>query len=126
MIIKFHSFSLRTKLILSFLIVIFIGGILSLSIGSRLVRNTVISQAQEKVKYDLAAAWIIFHETLNNIKETVSLTAAREGIRTSLKNNQKDILEQYLSRIRKDNALDMGDGKKAAESIDQYLKYDKW
>ncbi|MCJ7579226.1 MAG: cache domain-containing protein, partial [Candidatus Aminicenantes bacterium] len=104
---KNHSFSLRTKLILSFLFVIFIGGILSLSIGSRLVKKTVISQAQEKVKYDLAAAWIIFRESLNNMKEIIGFTAAREGIRNSLKNNDKEILMQYLSRTREDNELDI-------------------
>ena len=104
---KHRPFSLRTKLILSFLIVIFIGGILSLSIGSRLVKNIVISQAQEKVKYDLAAAWIIFNETLNDMKEIIRFTAAREGIRDSLKNNQKEILMQYLSRIRDDYELDI-------------------
>ena len=78
-----------------------------MSVGSRLVKKTVISQAQEKVKYDLAAAWIIFHETLNNMKEIIRFTAAREGIRNLLKNNQKKILMQYLSRIREDNELDI-------------------
>ena len=78
-----------------------------MSIGSRLVKNIVISQAQEKVKYDLAAAWIIFNETLNDMKEIIRFTAAREGIRDSLKNNQKEILMQYLSRIRDDYELDI-------------------
>jgi hypothetical protein len=41
----------RTKIILSFLIVIVFGGLLFLSFGSRLVKNTVISQAQAKVKF---------------------------------------------------------------------------
>jgi len=76
---KLRPFSLRTKLILCFLIVIIIGGILTLSFGSRLVKNTIIRQAQAKVEHDLAAAWMVFNEKLNDIKEIVSLTAAREG-----------------------------------------------
>jgi two-component system NtrC family sensor kinase len=99
--------SLRTKIILSFLVVIIIGGLLSLSFGSRLVKNTIISQAQAKVRHDLASAWMVFHENLNNIKEIVDLTAAREGIREATKNNQKAILLQYLGRVRKEYGLDI-------------------
>ena len=102
-----RPFSLRTKIILSFLIVIIIGGLLSLSFGSRLVKNTLIDQAQAKVKHDLATAWMVFNEKLNDIKEIVSLTAAREGIKGATKNNNKDILFKYLSRVRKEYGLDV-------------------
>ncbi len=102
-----RPFSLRTKIILSFLIVIIIGGLLSLSFGSRLVKNTLIDQAQAKVKHDLAAAWMVFNEKLNDIKEIVRLTAAREGIKRATKNNNKDILFRYLSRVREEYGLDV-------------------
>jgi C4-dicarboxylate-specific signal transduction histidine kinase len=90
-----------------FLIVIIIGGLLSLSFGSRLVKNTLIDQAQAKVKHDLAAAWMVFNEKLNDIKEIVRLTAAREGIKGAIKNNNKDILFRYLSRVREEYGLDV-------------------
>jgi C4-dicarboxylate-specific signal transduction histidine kinase len=90
-----------------FLIVIIIGGLLSLSFGSRLVKNTLIDQAQAKVKHDLAAAWMVFNEKLNDIKEIVRLTAAREGIKGATKNNNKDILFRYLSRVREEYGLDV-------------------
>ena len=66
---KTCTLSLRTKLILNFLIVFVIGGILSLSFGSGLIENTIISQAQVKVKHDLASAWMVFYEKLNDIRE---------------------------------------------------------
>lgn len=100
-------FSLKTKIILSFLIVIIIGGLLSISFGSRLVKNTLISQAQAKVRHDLASAWMVFHENLNDIKEIVSLTAAREGLHEAIKNNEKDIQLKYLSRVREEYGLDI-------------------
>jgi two-component system NtrC family sensor kinase len=104
---RLQPFSLRTKIILSFLIVIIIGGLLSLSFGSRLVKNTLIDQAQAKVKHDLAAAWMVFNEKLNDIKEIVRLTAEREGIKEATKNNNKDILFRYLSRVREEYGLDV-------------------
>ncbi len=104
---QLRPFSLRTKLIFSFLVVIFFGAILTLIFGSRLVRNTIISQAQAKVKHDLAAAWMVFNEKLNDIKEIVSFTAAREGIRDAIKNDQNDVILRYLSRVREEYNLDI-------------------
>ncbi len=104
---RLRPFSLRTKIILSFLIVIIIGGLLSLSFGSRLIKNTLIDQAQAKVKHDLAAAWMVFNEKLKDIKEIVRLTAERESIKEATKNNNKDILFRYLSRVREEYELDV-------------------
>jgi len=104
---KFPALSLRTKLILSFLIVIIIGGLLSLSFGSRLVKDTIIREAQVKVKHDLSAAWMVFNEKLSDIKEVVSLTADREGLHEAIKNNDKDSILRNLNRVREENGLDI-------------------
>jgi two-component system NtrC family sensor kinase len=100
-------FSLRTKIILSFLVVIILGGLLSLSFGSRLVKNTVISQAQTKVKHDLASAWMVFNEKLNDIKEIISLTAARESLQEDIKSNRQGTLLKKLNRVREEHGLDI-------------------
>ncbi len=99
--------SLRTKLILSFLIVIIIGGVLSLSFGSRLVKNTIIDQAQAKVEHDLAAAWMVFNEKLSDIKEIVGLTAAREALQEDIISQRLQLLQKKLSRVRQDYGLDI-------------------
>lgn len=104
---KFRPFSLRTKLIVSFLFVIFFGAVLTLIFGSRLVKNTIISQAQAKVRHDLAAAWMVFNEKLKDIKDIVSLTAARESIHDTIKNNQTDVILRYLCRVREEYGLDV-------------------
>jgi len=104
---KFPALSLRTKLILSFLIVIIIGGLLSLSFGSRLVKDTIIREAQVKVKHDLSAAWMVFNEKLSDIKEVVSLTADREGLQEAIKNNDKDSILRNLNRVREESGLDI-------------------
>jgi two-component system, NtrC family, sensor kinase len=99
-------FSLRTKLILSFLGVIVLGGILSLVVGSRLIRDTLLSQAQAKVRHDLSSAWMVFHEKLGEIRDVVRLTASRESLREAVRTGRKDILLKYLGRVRTENALD--------------------
>ncbi len=104
---KILPLSLRTKLILSFLVVIIIGGILSLSFGWRLVKDTIIHEAQVKVKHDLSAAWMVYNEKLNNVKEIVSLTASREGLHEAIKANDKSYILRNLRRVREEEGLDI-------------------
>ncbi len=104
---KSFRLSLRTKLVLSFLAIIVLGGLLSLVIGSRLIRDTLVSQAQAKVRHDLSAAWMVFNEKLNNIQEVVRLTAARESLLELLATRRIDILSRYLNRVRTENGLDV-------------------
>ena len=104
---KFRSLSLRTKIILSFLVVIIVGGSLTIFFGSRLVKGTIISQAQAKVRHDLAAAWMVFNEKLNDIKEIVCFTGSSETLRDAIENNNREALCRYLCRIREENQLDI-------------------
>jgi len=71
------------------------------------VKSTIIHQAQVKVEHDLAAAWMVFNENLNDIKEIVSLTAAREGIQEDIKRKRQRILQKKLSRVREEYGLDI-------------------
>ena len=102
-----QSLSLRTKIILSFLVVIIVGGSLSLIFGSRLVKGTIIYQAQAKVRHDLAAAWMVFNEKLNDIKDIVCFTGSSETLLDAIKRKDRDSLCKYLCRIREENHLDI-------------------
>jgi two-component system NtrC family sensor kinase len=104
---KIFPLSLRTKLILSFLCVILLGAILTMIFGSRLVKNTIINEAQEKVKYDLSSAWMVFNGELIRIGDIVSFTAERESIQEAIIHNNIDILLRYLSRVRTQRELDV-------------------
>jgi len=103
---KLPHLSLRTKIILIFLIIIIFGGLISLLFGSRLVKNTLISQAQDKVKHDLDAARMVFNKKLNDLKVIVKLTASRESLHSLIKDNQMERLADDLDKIRKEYNLD--------------------
>ena len=107
MAIRFKQLSLRTKLILTFLAIIVVGGLASLVVGYRLVRDTLIGQAQNKVKHDISAARLVFNEKLNDIRDIIGLTAARESLRDAVPLGRTDILQQYLNRVRTDYGLDI-------------------
>jgi two-component system NtrC family sensor kinase len=99
--------SLRRKLLLSSLATLSAGGVLTLVVGSRLIRGALISQAQAKVQHDLSSAWMVFNEKLNDIRDIVRLTAARESLSGFLQIRQIDILIRYLNRVRTENGLDV-------------------
>jgi two-component system NtrC family sensor kinase len=103
----FRISSLRTELIISFLAVILIGGLLSLTLGTKLVESTIISLAQAKVKHDLASAWMVYNKKLDSIRIVIDLTAAREGLQEALQAQQYDVLQLRLSRIREKYNLDI-------------------
>ena len=77
-------FSLRTKLILSFSIVIIVGVFLSTIVGVSLIGNTIVKQAQDKVRLDLNSAREVYQEESNSIKNTIRLTAIRFFIKDAI------------------------------------------
>ncbi len=104
---KYHPLSLRTKLILSFLGVILVGAILTMIFGSRLVKRTIIDEAQKKVAHDLSSAWMVFNDKLNYVKDVVNFNAERESIQDAIVNKRSDILLRYLNRVRSQRGLDI-------------------
>ena len=70
--------SLRKKILLSFLFIIIFGGLLTLFVGYRVMKNTLIGQAQDKVRHDLSSAWMVFNGKLGDIREIINLTASRD------------------------------------------------
>lgn len=104
---KYLNLSLRAKFILSFLVIICLGGVITLTLGTRLEHKTIISLAQDKVNHDLASAWMVYNEKLNDIRDVVLLNSRRESIQKAAKDNEKELLEKYLSRARKDFNFDI-------------------
>jgi two-component system, NtrC family, sensor kinase len=103
----FLDLPLRVKLILSFLGVILFGGLVSLFFGTRLEHRTIFSLAQAKVKHDLASAWTVYNERLNDIRDIVLLNTSRDAVLTALAAGDRDALLRTLGRVRKDFNLDI-------------------
>lgn len=104
---RFLNLPLRIKFTISFLVVICFGGIITLILGTRLEHRTIISLAQAKVGHDLDAAWMVYQEKLNDIRDLVRLNTMRESIQKALENQDLDILYRYLNKVRLDFDLDV-------------------
>lgn len=99
--------SLRTKLIVSLVLVVFISGIISMIIGVRLIGDGIIKQAQDKVRLDLNSAREVYQEESNNIKNIIRLTAIRFFIKDGILKNDRKNLKEELQKIRKNESLDI-------------------
>ena len=104
---RFNDFSLRRKLVLSFLAVIVIGGILTLLVGTRLEHRTIISLAEAKVRHDLSSAWMVYNEKLGSIRDVVGLSAVQEFLGTALRTGHLDGLAARLDGVRRQFGLDI-------------------
>ncbi|HEX2694554.1 MAG TPA: cache domain-containing protein, partial [Acidobacteriota bacterium] len=104
---RFLDLPLRRKLILSFLVVIVIGGVLSLIIGTRLEHQTIISLAEDKVRHDLASAWMVYEERLRSLRDTVRLSATQEMLRAPLRQSDLKKVAGRLDGIRREFSLDV-------------------
>jgi two-component system NtrC family sensor kinase len=104
---KFHLLPLRFKLILSFLMTITLGGIVTLILGTQLEHRTIIGLAQAKVRHDLAAAWMVYNATLSDIKDIVTADASRESLQNLLQDRDRQAMSEYLQLVREKSALDI-------------------
>jgi two-component system NtrC family sensor kinase len=104
---KFFDLPLRMKFVLSFLVVILFGGLVSLFFGTRLEHRTILGLAQAKVRHDLASAWMVYDERLNDVRDIVLLNARRDSIQSALLAGDRDTLYRALVRVRRDFNLDI-------------------
>ncbi len=102
-----NNFSLRAKLIFSFSSIILIGVFLSVMTGIKLIGNTIIKQAQDKVKLDLNSAREVYQTECTKVKNSVRLTALRFFIKDSIVKNSTQRLVIELEKIRENESLDI-------------------
>ncbi|MGB3480090.1 MAG: cache domain-containing protein [bacterium] len=98
---------LRTKLIVSLVLVVLISGFISTIVGVRLIGNTIVKQAQDKVRLDLNSAREVYQEESNTIKNTIRLTAVRFFMKDAMLKNDRERLKAVLQRIILNESLDI-------------------
>ncbi len=99
---------LRTKLIISFLVVIAIAGTVATIVGLHLISTGVVNQAQEKVNMDLNSAREIYETRLREIETFIECTTLRAfAVRNALKENNRELLLGALRKAMERGKLDI-------------------
>ncbi len=98
-----RGLSLKARLILTYLVILGIGGLATSMVGSWIVSSTIKMQVMRAVDNNLATARMIYDQQLDDLKRTVELTASGTTIAQYLSTGDRRALLAYLERIR-DNA----------------------
>jgi len=102
------KYFLQTKLILSFFLVVLLVGIAAIMISVIIVRSWTDRQARETIQSDLAAAFNIYNNKLEEIQTVLEFTALRpRTIRDALIERDKDTLLLKLEEVRLLSGLDI-------------------
>jgi two-component system NtrC family sensor kinase len=98
---------LKTKLIVSLLSVVLISGFISTVVGVKLIGNTIVRQAQDKVRLDLNSAREVYYEENKDIRDVIRFTAIRFFLRDAILANDREKLTTELQRTRETESLDI-------------------
>jgi len=98
--------SLKSKLIASYLVILGLGGLATSLVGSWIVSNTIMRQAQRTAQHNLATARAVFDQQLETHRQTVALAAKGSSIRHLLQSGWLDTLSALLDDIRRDAGFD--------------------
>jgi two-component system NtrC family sensor kinase len=98
---------IATKLILSFLLVILIISVVFIVVGAQLIGNRIVSEAQEKVRYDLNSAHQMYSSRLSSINDVVRFTADRVLLMNALLSGDVKLATDELVKIKEREKLDV-------------------
>ena len=99
--------SLSGKLAIFFLIVVSVSGAISTIVGIHLINNHIIQRAQNQVRHDLASAWMVYDEKLNDVKDIVQVTSERFFLKNALITGEQNMARRELERVSKTYNLDI-------------------
>ncbi|MGD2086917.1 MAG: cache domain-containing protein [Candidatus Aminicenantes bacterium] len=100
--------AIRTKLILSFWLIIVAIGLITLGAGVHIIGDGIVREAQTKVEMDLNAARVVYQHKLREIRDVVLFTALRRfSVQEAIKKNNHEILLTALKKSRETSGLDV-------------------
>jgi two-component system, NtrC family, sensor kinase len=102
----FRKLSLRAKLITSYLVILGIGGVAIIIVGSLIVSSVIRAEAQRTVTHDLATARAFYQQELSLLERTLAVSASGITIQELLQAGDTVRLLDYLQQIRAHDRMD--------------------
>jgi two-component system NtrC family sensor kinase len=99
-------YSIRARLIISFIGVSILVGVISLFIGSQLLYRAVLNEATMRISLDLNAAREIYMARIENIDTTLTISSLNTDFRKSIENEDCVGVSAWLTLISQRSGLD--------------------
>ncbi len=104
--VLFRRMSLKTRLILSYLVILGIGGLATSLVGSWIVSSTIMRQARQTVEHDLATVRTVYEGELSALERTVRLASSGPSFSEHLADGNTAVLLDYLERVHHESGFD--------------------
>jgi two-component system, NtrC family, sensor kinase len=103
---SFRGLSLKARLILSYLVILGIGGLATSMVGSWIVSSTIRKQVLRATDNSLALAAMIYERQLSDLRRSVEMAASGTTIAGYLTSGDRAALLAYLETIRNGTGCD--------------------
>jgi two-component system NtrC family sensor kinase len=105
MIRRLSDISLRTKITISFVLIVIFGTAVSTLIGSRIVTRAMLNEALKQNRHGLEAADMVYEARLETVRKSVVGAAGTEQLAVALGSGKTEVLPAVLAQIRDENRL---------------------
>jgi len=100
-----RNISLRTKITISFVLIVIIGTAISTFLGSKIITRAMLNEALKQIRHGLQAADMVYGSRLETVRKSIASAAETEQLAVALRPDQRVRLPQVLARIRDSNSL---------------------
>jgi two-component system, NtrC family, sensor kinase len=100
-----RDISLRTKITISFVLIVICGTAISTFLGSKIITRAMLNEALKQIRHGLQAADMVYGNRLETVRKSIASAAETEQLAIALRSNQIENVPQVLARIRDNNGL---------------------
>jgi two-component system NtrC family sensor kinase len=98
--------SLKSRIMISYSLILILGGLSTSAIGIHVTGRALLRQADQQMVYGLAAARSTYVHSLQELRQSVELLSSSGRLQAALAANQPVTAATYLAAIRQEHGLD--------------------
>jgi two-component system, NtrC family, sensor kinase len=105
MISFLRDLSLRTKIFLSFMLIVICGTTISTLLGSNIIKQAMLGEALKQIHHGLQVADMVYAGRIETVRKSIVDAAGTERLAEALNKGNSELLPQILDRFRNENNL---------------------
>jgi two-component system, NtrC family, sensor kinase len=100
-----RNISLRTKIFISFMLIVICGTSVSIFLGSKIITQAMLNEAGKQIHHGLLVADMVYTERVEAVRKSIIEAAGTERLATALRAGNKKMLLHVLDQFRNENGL---------------------
>ena len=98
--------SLKSRILVSYSLILILGGLSTSAIGIHVTGKALLKQAEQQMVYGRSVAHSVYLHRLQELRQSVELLASSGRLQAALEANQPVAAVKYLTDIRREHRLD--------------------